>query len=168
MNFILPRDRGALRLGRIPQGRLRKRKHPIKWPWLAQIVLIDHSTLHYELHVLQLFYVFQRVAADGYDVRPLAGFDGSQLVPPAEQISGSRSARTDRLQRRHAILHVVLKFFRLVYTFQSKPPASVPSAIFTPFLMAFGKFSRCTSAIFGQLPLRPGATYTPTVIVGTQ
>src|SRR5438477_6084116 len=75
-------------------------------PWLAQLVLIDHSTLHYELHVLQLFYVFQRVAADGYDVRPLASFDGSQLVPPAEQLSSSRSSRAARLQPRHSVFHV--------------------------------------------------------------
>src|SRR5438477_10641972 len=55
--------------------------------WLAQIVLIDDSTFHYQLHVLQLFNVFQRVAADGYDVRPFPGFDGSQLVAPPAQLS---------------------------------------------------------------------------------
>src|SRR5256885_14834345 len=80
MKLISPRDRGALRLGRTLQDRLRKRKHPVKWPWLAQIVLIDHSTFHYELHALQLVYIFQRVAADGYDVRPFPRFDDSQLV----------------------------------------------------------------------------------------
>src|SRR5438552_11806555 len=32
MHFILPRDGGALRLGRTPQGRLRNRKHSVKWP----------------------------------------------------------------------------------------------------------------------------------------
>src|SRR2546429_9237924 len=66
-------------------------------PWLAQIVPIDHSTFHYELHVLQLFYVFKRVAADGYDVPQLAGFVGSQLVPPAQRLSTSRRAIGNRL-----------------------------------------------------------------------
>src|SRR5438034_6497063 len=91
MKLISPRDRGALRLGRTLQDRLRKRKHPVKWPWLAQIVLIDHSTFHYELHALQLVYIFQRVAADGYDVRPFPRFDDSQLVRSEEHTSELQS-----------------------------------------------------------------------------
>src|SRR5438034_2965231 len=117
MKLISPRDRGALRLGRTLQDRLRKRKHPVKWPWLTQIVLIDHSTFHYELHALQLVYIFQRVAADGYDVRPFPRFDDSQLVAPPKQLSSSGSASAYRLHRRHAVLHVVFKFFRLVQCF---------------------------------------------------
>src|SRR5258708_22474295 len=83
----------------------------------VRLVRVDRSAFHHELHIFELFEFFQRIAADGHDVRPLPGFDGSQLVAPAKQFRGGGSASANCLQRRHAILHVVFEFFGLIQFF---------------------------------------------------
>src|SRR5438034_4594779 len=59
--------------------------------WSSDVCSSDLSTFHYELHALQLVYIFQRVAADGYDVRPFPRFDDSQLVRSEEHTSELQS-----------------------------------------------------------------------------
>ena len=84
------------------------------------IILVDGSAFHYELYLLQLGDVLQGVAADRHNVRPFPGFNGSCLVAQPKQLCRERRARANGLHRRHAVLHVVFKFLRLIYFFPVK------------------------------------------------
>ena len=47
--------------------------------------LINLAAFHHEIHLLQLRDIGVGITGDGDDVRPFAGFDGAELVLPAEQ-----------------------------------------------------------------------------------
>ena len=67
-------------------------------------VFVDDAGLHDEGDVLEDLHVFERVAVDGDDVGPLAGFDRTDFVGPAHEVGGVDGAGLDALQRRHAEL----------------------------------------------------------------
>ena len=61
-------------------------------------VFVDDAGLHDEGDVLEEPDVFERVAVDGDDVGPLAGFDGADAVGPAHEVCGVDGAGLDALQ----------------------------------------------------------------------
>src|SRR5579875_2102650 len=67
------------------------------------LVPVHHAFLHYEHDALRLFYISQRIAWNGHDVRELTSFERADLVLKSKQLGGHRRSCAKRLSRRHAI-----------------------------------------------------------------
>src|SRR5579884_4325022 len=81
---------------------------------LAQLVLVHHSALHHECHFFEFRNVFQRIARNRHQIRPLSGLDGPHLVAPPKQLRRFAGSRADCLHRRHSVFHVVFELLRLI------------------------------------------------------
>ena len=59
---------------------------------LVSFVFVDDAGLHDEVDVLEELDVLERVAVDGDDVGPFAGFDRADVVGPAHEVGGVEGA----------------------------------------------------------------------------
>src|ERR1700733_6662566 len=77
---------------------------------LPRELLINHlSTLHHEGDMLQLSDVLDWISRYGDDICEFALFYRTDLILPAQHLSGSCCCRFDRLHRGHAVLHHVFE-----------------------------------------------------------
>src|SRR5262249_27912276 len=69
------------------------------------VVLVNLTAFHHEPYVLQSPHIPEWIAVNGHQVCPLAGFDGSDLVTPTEQVRGIDGGCLDGCERRESSLH---------------------------------------------------------------
>src|SRR4051812_2964957 len=72
---------------------------------LRVVVLHHFAALHDKLHSFERGDIFQRIAVDGNDVTPGAGFQGSDFPGPSQKIGSVDGSSLNRLYRCEPQLH---------------------------------------------------------------